>query len=107
MYAQAHMHRYGTTTEQLAQIALNARRNAGLNPNAIYRDPLTLDDYLASRMITTPLRLFDCDVPVRRGDRRGRLPAGAWPPTCAGRRSTSRRWAPPSTTARAGTSCGT
>ncbi len=63
MYAQAHMHRYGTTTEQLAQIALNARRNAGLNPNAIYRDPLTLDDYLAARIITTPLRLFDCDVP--------------------------------------------
>jgi acetyl-CoA acetyltransferase len=63
LYAQAHMHRYGTTTEQLAQIALNARRNAALNPNAIYRDPMTLDDYLASRMISSPLRLFDCDVP--------------------------------------------
>jgi acetyl-CoA acetyltransferase len=62
-YAQAHMHRYGTTPEQLAQIALNARRNAALNPNAIYRDPMTIDDYFASRMITTPLRLFDCDVP--------------------------------------------
>jgi acetyl-CoA acetyltransferase len=63
LYAQAHMHKYGTTTEQLAQIALNARRNAGLNPKAIYRDPMTLDDYLAARMISTPLRLFDCDVP--------------------------------------------
>jgi acetyl-CoA acetyltransferase len=63
MYATAHMHRYGTTTEQLAQIAINARRNAGLNPKAIYREPMTLDDYLASRMITSPLRLFDCDVP--------------------------------------------
>ena len=63
LYAQAHMHRYGVTAEQLAQIALNARRNAALNPKAIYRDPMTLDDYLASRMITTPLRLFDCDVP--------------------------------------------
>jgi len=62
-YAQAHMHRYGTTPEQLAQIALNARRNAGLNPKAIYRDPMTIDDYFASRMITTPLRLYDCDVP--------------------------------------------
>ena len=62
-YAQAHMHRYGTTPEQLAQIALNARRNAALNPNAIYRDPMTMDDYFASRMITTPFRLFDCDVP--------------------------------------------
>lgn len=62
-YAQAHMHRYGTTPEQLAQIPLNARRNAARNPNAIYRDPMTIDDYFASRMITTPLHLFDCDVP--------------------------------------------
>lgn len=62
-FAQAHMHRYGTTSEQLAQIALNARRNAALNPNAIYRDPMSIDDYFDSRMITTPLRLFDCDVP--------------------------------------------
>jgi acetyl-CoA acetyltransferase len=63
LYAQAHMHRYGVTTEQLAQIALNARKNAALNPKAIYRTPMSYDDYLASRMITTPLRLFDCDVP--------------------------------------------
>jgi acetyl-CoA acetyltransferase len=63
MFAQAHMHRYGTTEEQLAQIALNARRNAARNPKAIYRDPMTLEDYLGARMITTPLRLFDCDVP--------------------------------------------
>jgi acetyl-CoA acetyltransferase len=63
LFAQAHMDRYGTTPEQLAQIALNGRRNAALNPNAIYRDPMSLDDYFNSRMITTPLRLFDCDVP--------------------------------------------
>jgi acetyl-CoA acetyltransferase len=63
MFAQAHMHRYGTTVEQLAQIALNARRNAALNPKAIYREPMTLEDYLGARMITTPLRLYDCDVP--------------------------------------------
>jgi acetyl-CoA acetyltransferase len=42
---------------------LNARRNAALNPNAIYREPMTLDDYMASRIITTPFSLFDCDVP--------------------------------------------
>ena len=63
LYAQAHMHRYGIAPEQLAQIALNGRRNAAFNPKAIYRDPMSLDDYFASRMITTPLRLFDCDVP--------------------------------------------
>jgi acetyl-CoA acetyltransferase len=63
LYAQAHMDRYGTTPEQLGQIAVNARRNAALNPKAIYTDPMTIDDYLASRIITTPLRLFDCDAP--------------------------------------------
>lgn len=64
MFAQAHFHRYGTTREQLGQIALNARKNASLNPKAIFRDPLTLDDYLAARMISTPLCLLDCDIPV-------------------------------------------
>ena len=64
MFAQRHFHEYGTTREQLAQIALNARRNAGKNPKAIYRDPMTLDDYFAARMISTPFCLFDCDVPV-------------------------------------------
>jgi acetyl-CoA acetyltransferase len=63
MMAQRHFHEYGTTREQLAWIALNARRNAAGNPNAIYRDPLSLDDYLAARMISTPFCLFDCDVP--------------------------------------------
>ena len=64
MYAQRHFHEFGTTREQLAQIALTARRNAGLNPKAIYRDPMTLDDYLSARLISTPFCLFDCDVPV-------------------------------------------
>ena len=63
MCAQRHMHEFGTTQEQLAQITLNARRHAGRNPNAIFRDPLTLDDYMNSRMITTPFHLYDCDVP--------------------------------------------
>ena len=63
MMAQRHFHEYGTTREQLAQIALNARRNAADNPKAIYREPMTLDDYLAARMISTPFCLFDCDVP--------------------------------------------
>jgi len=43
MFAQRHFHEFGTTREQLAQIALNARKNAALNPKAIYRDPLSLD----------------------------------------------------------------
>jgi acetyl-CoA acetyltransferase/uncharacterized OB-fold protein len=64
LFARRHMHEFGTTREQLAQIALNARRNAALNPKAIYREPLTLDDYLAARPISTPFCLYDCDVPV-------------------------------------------
>jgi acetyl-CoA acetyltransferase len=64
MNAQRHFHEFGTTREQLAQIALNGRRNAARNPLGIFRDPLTMDDYFAARMITTPFCLFDCDVPV-------------------------------------------
>jgi acetyl-CoA acetyltransferase len=63
MVAQRRMHEFGLTHEQLGAIAVNNRANAGLNPKAIYREPLTMDDYLAARMITTPLRLFDCDAP--------------------------------------------
>lgn len=62
LYAQRHFHEFGTTSEQLAQIALTCRRHAGLNPKAIYREPLSLEDYLGSRLISTPLRLYDCDV---------------------------------------------
>ena len=62
--AQRHFHEYGTTRQQLAAIALNDRANAARNPKAIYRDPLTLDDYLSARMITTPFCLYDCDIPV-------------------------------------------
>jgi acetyl-CoA acetyltransferase/uncharacterized OB-fold protein len=61
--AQRHFHRYGTTRETLGWIALNQRANAALNPTAIYRDPVTMDDYLEARMITTPFGLYDCDVP--------------------------------------------
>jgi acetyl-CoA acetyltransferase len=64
MMAKRHFHEFGTTREQLAQIALNARRNAGRNPKAIYREPMSLDDYLSARMISSPFCLYDCDVPV-------------------------------------------
>ena len=61
--AQRHFHRYGTTKETLGWIALNQRANAVLNPTAIYRDPMTMADYLNARPITTPFGLYDCDVP--------------------------------------------
>jgi acetyl-CoA acetyltransferase/uncharacterized OB-fold protein len=61
--AQRHFHRYGTTRETLGWIALNQRANAALNPTAIYRKPMTMEDYLSARIITTPFGLYDCDVP--------------------------------------------
>ncbi|HXZ62476.1 MAG TPA: thiolase family protein [Acidimicrobiales bacterium] len=63
LVAQRRFHEFGLTREQLGQIAINARRNAGLNPKAIYTAPMSMGDYLAARMITTPLCLFDCDAP--------------------------------------------
>jgi acetyl-CoA acetyltransferase len=64
MMAKRHFHEYGTTREQMAWIALNARRNAERNPKAVYRDPMSMDDYMAARMISEPFCLYDCDVPV-------------------------------------------
>lgn len=64
MHCQRHMDLYGTTKEQLGWLAINSRRNAGLNPRAAYREPMTMDDYLSARPISTPFGLLDCDVPV-------------------------------------------
>lgn len=63
LYAARHFHEFGTTRQQLAQVALTARANAGRNPKAVYRHPLTMDDYLQARMVSRPLCLYDCDVP--------------------------------------------
>lgn len=62
MIARRHMHEYGTTPEQLAQIAVTCRENAGKNPDARFRDPITVDDVLASRPIAEPLHKLDCCV---------------------------------------------
>jgi acetyl-CoA acetyltransferase len=64
MHCRRHMHLYGTTKEQLGWLAVNSRRNAGLNPLAAYREPITLDDYLEARPVSDPFGLLDCDVPV-------------------------------------------
>jgi len=58
--ASRHMAQYGTTSEQLAQIAVDTRQWATMNPRARYQDPLTIDDVLASPMEATPLRKLDC-----------------------------------------------
>ncbi len=64
LWATRHMHEFGTTREQLAAVALNARRNAQRNPKAVMRGDLSLDDYLSATMISDPLCLFDCDIAV-------------------------------------------
>ena len=60
MGARRHMALYGTTSEQLGQIAVSVRQWAQINPRAAYRTPLTLDDYNNSRWIIEPFHLFDC-----------------------------------------------
>lgn len=60
--ARRHMELYGTTSEQLGEIAVSTRAHALLNENAIMRKPMTLADHQASRMITDPFRLLDCSL---------------------------------------------
>lgn len=61
-----YMHQYSVTPEQLGKIAVTTRFHASLNPGAIYRTPLTLADYLNSRLLSDPIRLLDC-VPIVNG----------------------------------------
>jgi acetyl-CoA acetyltransferase len=62
MSARRHMHEFGTTIEQLAEIAVSARYNAGFNPDAYYRDPITIEDVQTSRMIADPLTKLHCCI---------------------------------------------
>jgi hypothetical protein len=62
MAARRHMHEFGTTSEQLAEIAVGVAEFAGYNPLARYRDPITIDDVLGSRMVADPLHKLDCCV---------------------------------------------
>lgn len=61
LYANRHMHKYGLTKEQLGHIVINDHANASLNPSALVKKPLTMEDYLAARQISTPFGLYDCD----------------------------------------------
>lgn len=63
-YIRRHMEEFGTTKEQLGWVALTERLHAMRYPEAIMRTPLTMADYLDSRPISTPLSLFDCDIPI-------------------------------------------
>jgi len=62
MITRRHMIEYGTTEEQLAEVAVATRRHAMRNPNAVMRTPMTVEDHHRSRRIAEPLRLFDCNI---------------------------------------------
>lgn len=64
MYARRHMYEFGTRREHLGIVATTARRHARLNPRAIYTEPMSMDDYLAARLVSEPFGLYDCDAPV-------------------------------------------
>ena len=62
MAARRHMHEYGTTSEQLAEIRVAASEHAQHNEHAMYRDPVTVEDVVESRVVADPLHLLDCCV---------------------------------------------
>jgi acetyl-CoA acetyltransferase len=67
-WASRYLHEYGVPREHLGLVAINDRANAGRNPIAAMREPLTIDDYLAARIVRWPLCLLDMDVAVDGGD---------------------------------------
>lgn len=60
--ASRHMFEFGTSPEQLANISVITRRHASMNPHAMYRDPISVEDVLSSRMIAWPLHLLECCI---------------------------------------------
>lgn len=62
MAARRHMHEYGTTIEQLAEVAVSARYNAHDNPEAYYRDPITVEEVLSGPMIADPFTKLHCCI---------------------------------------------
>jgi acetyl-CoA acetyltransferase len=66
LIARRHMEQFGTTSDQLGEVAVACRTHASLNPHAQFRDPISLEDYHASRYIAEPFHLLDC-CPVSDG----------------------------------------
>ena len=67
LFTQRHMSEFGTTEEQFGHHVIAQREHASLNDNAIFREPITMDDYLAARYVSKPVRILDCDYPVDAG----------------------------------------
>lgn len=62
LMATAHMHRYGTTEEQMAMVAVKNHHNGALNPKAQLQKEVTLEKVMSSRMVAWPLKLYDCSL---------------------------------------------
>ena len=67
-WAARYLAQFGVDRSVFGRIVLNDRSNAARNPHAVYRQPLTMDEYLGARMIREPLSMLDMDVPVDAGD---------------------------------------
>ena len=67
LVAQRYIHQYGVSSEQVGKLAVTQRHHATLNPIAYFAQDITMEDYLNSRMISDPIRLFDCCIPVNGG----------------------------------------
>jgi acetyl-CoA acetyltransferase len=67
MFTQRYMSQYGATEEDFGRHVVTQRYHASMNDDAIFRDEMTLDDYLAARYVSKPLRILDCDYPVDSG----------------------------------------
>ncbi len=68
LHTRRYMDEYGATREDFGRLAVAQRKNAILNPNALFRTPLSLEDYLAARVIADPIHLYDCVYPCSGGD---------------------------------------
>ena len=64
LVTQRYMHEFGTTQEDCGAVAIATRAHAVLNENAVMKRPLSMQEYLASPMISSPLRLLDCSIPA-------------------------------------------
>lgn len=63
IFANAYMRKYGTTEEEMSMIAVKNRKNAAKNPNALFRDPVTLEEVMNSKKVVEPVKLLDCSAP--------------------------------------------
>ena len=63
MFAKAHMGRYGTTEEQMAQVSVKNHKNSSKNPDALFQKPVSVDQVMESKKIAGPIKLLDCSAP--------------------------------------------